>query len=553
MRCRFSSLSRGYRSLLWPPLIVVGLVLLGCGEKPMDAGIQDRRQKVSEAMAPQVQVEQTVITGSRDAQGTVRFLGIPFAEPPVGKARWQRPEPYAFNAASLDATAFAPACMQSGSGLNWYHGMMERVGVDPSLMAGPEYSEDCLYLNVWTELHGARDATSSPAHEQPGHQTRGDQALRPVLIFIHGGSNTGGWSYEPNYHGGPLARRGMVVVTVAYRLGVFGWMNHPEMTARNLALHDLTLALDWVHTHIAKFGGDPERITVSGESAGAANALHLALSPLSDSKISRLIHQSSGWPVVEGSTPAETKARALQLQQTLLGPAGSLEGLRSIPAKQLMDASSEVYAGMRFGAIQDAESLPRTLQQQVTDGDLPALDIVIGTNANESLMYIKPTATIASYLEGRVPTERWPNVLAAAGSNLDQRALFDRLRTAVIFLCPSLTLANAVASAGGRAFVYRFDRVRPSFDSIGAYHGAELPYVFDRHDNWLPTESVDRTLTRLMLDYWQGFITQGDPNGSDLMVWPTWQSGDHQAVIFSEESSVMPHPDVELCSVFSDS
>ena len=91
------------------------------------------------------------------------------------------------------------------------------------------------------------------------------------------------------------------------------------------------------------------------------------------------------------------------------------------------------------------------------------------------------------------------------------------------------------------------------FDSIGAYHGAELPYVFDRHDSWLPTESVDRTLTRLMLDYWQGFITEGDPNSSDLMVWPPWQSGDHQAVIFSEESSVMPHPDVEFCSVFSDS
>jgi para-nitrobenzyl esterase len=242
----------------------------------------------------------------------------------------------------------------------------------------------------------------------------------------------------------------------------------------------------------------------------------------------------------------------MQLQNVLLGPNGSLEDLRDVPAKTLMDVTGDIYAGMRFGAIQDAESLPRTLQQRVTDGDLPPLDIIIGTNANESLMYIRPGATVASYLEGRVSEARWPAVVAAAGAGLDEEALFDRLGTAVTFLCPSLTLADAVSAAGGRAFVYRFDRVRPGFNSIGAYHGAELPYVFDRHDNWLPTESEDRTLTRVLLDYWHSFVTQGDPNGSGLMTWPSWQPSDHQAVIFSEGSSVMPHPDVEFCSVFSD-
>lgn len=551
MRCRFSALSVGYRSLLWSPLIVVSLVFIGCGEKPIETGIQDSEHETTLGLAPQVTVEQTVITGTRDAWGTASFLGIPFAQPPVGKARWQRPTPHAFSAASLNATAFAPACMQSGSGLNWYHGMMARVGVDPSLMAGPEYSEDCLYLNVWTELDDAALEGSSPDEQKSEHQALSDQALRPVLIFIHGGSNTGGWSYEPNYHGGPLAREGAVVVTVAYRLGVFGWMNHPDMTTRNLALHDLSLALDWVHAHIAKFGGDPERITVSGESAGAANALHLALSPLSASKIRGVIHQSGGWPVVGGPTPAETSARALQLQQTLLGLDGSLEGLRRVPAQKLMEVSADIYAGMRFGAIQDAESLPRTLQQQVADGDLPPLDIIIGTNANESLMYIQPQATVATYLEGRVPTARWPNVLAAAGDGLDQGALFDRLGTAVTFLCPSLTLANAVSAAGGRAFVYRFDRVRPGFDSIGAYHGAELPYVFDRHDAWLPTEETDRSLTELMLQYWQRFMTQGEPGGVGMRNWPRWQPADQKAVIFSEDSKVKSHPDTEFCSVLS--
>jgi para-nitrobenzyl esterase len=109
-----------------------------------------------------------------------------------------------------------------------------------------------------------------------------------------------------------------------------------------------------------------------------------------------------------------------------------------------------------------------------------------------------------------------------------------------------------MGSAGGRVFVYRFDRVRPNFDSIGAYHGAELPYVFDRHDAWLPTEAVDNGLTEMMVGYWHRFISQGDPNGPDLMVWPQWQPTDQKAVIFSEDSSVMLHPDSEFCAVLSD-
>jgi para-nitrobenzyl esterase len=542
MCCRQSTLGRRDNPLLWFQLICLCLFLAGCEKTDNGGEAPEPKLGITRALLPQVTLADTVLIGTRDAQGTAGFLGIPFAKPPVGEARWQRPVPYALDGGRLDATQFAPACMQSGSGLNWYHGMMRRVGVDPALMEGPEYSEDCLYLNVWTDVD---DATL--------HSQRSDDLqLRPVLMFIHGGSNTGGWSYEPNYHGGPLARKGAVVVTVAYRLGVFGWMNHPEMTTRNLALHDLSLALDWVHTHIAKFGGDPERITVSGESAGAANALHLALSPLSGTKIHGVIHQSGGWPAVGGPTPKETRSRAQQLQQVLLGPEGSLEGLRDLPAQKLMDVTGDIYSGMRFGAIEDTESLPRTLQQRVADGDLPPLNIIIGTNANESLMYIKPEATVASYLQDRIPAHRWSAVVAAAGDGLDERTTFDRLGTAVTFLCPSLMLADAMGSAGGRVFVYRFDRVRPNFDSIGAYHGAELPYVFDRHDAWLPTEAVDNGLTEMMVGYWHRFISQGDPNGPDLMVWPQWQPTDQKAVIFSEDSSVMLHPDSEFCAVLSD-
>ena len=482
--------------------------------------------------APNVTVGATVLTGTRDEGGTAAFLGIPFALPPVGDARWRPPMPRPFDGGVLDATAFAPACLQSGSGLSWYHGMMARVGVDPSLMAAPAYSEDCLYLNIWTD------------GSLPGP--------KPVLLFIHGGSNTGGWSYEPNYHGGPLARQGTVVVTVAYRLGVFGWMNHPDMGFANLGLHDLALALEWVHQHIGAFGGDPGRITVSGESAGAANALHLAISPLSRGRIRGVIHQSGGWPVTGGPTPDQAAARALALQQQLLGADGSLEKLRALSAEALIAATPEVYRGIRFGALQDDESLPRTLQQQVMDGDLPPLDIIIGSNANESLMYIRPGDTAAAYLKDRLPEERWPTVLGSFEDDASEQSILDRLGTGLTFLCPSLTLADAISRAGGNAWVYRFDRVRPGFATIGAYHGAELPYVFDRHDDWLPTEPVDRALTATLIDYWRAFVARADPNNPGTLHWPVWETERQQAVIFSDASSVMTHPDLAFCELLSE-
>ncbi len=526
--------------------LAVILALAACDAPLASPAAQHPSVEAGKRLAPHVTIGKTAIAGIEDERGIAAFLGVPFAEPPVGDARWRRPVPWSFDGGKLDATQFAPACMQSGSGLDWYHGMMRRVGVDPSLMAAPIYSEDCLYLNLWTELDSSQDGDSRSDNRQIDIREP-----RPVLIFIHGGSNTGGWSYEPNYHGAALAAQGVVVVTVAYRLGVFGWMNHPQMALRNLALHDLALALSWVHSHVARFGGDPERITVSGESAGAANALHLALSPLSGEKLSGIIHQSGGWPVVEGATSAEAHALALALQHSLLGSTGSLDGLRGVPAQALMERAAEVYSGVRFGAIQDAESLPRTLQHRVAVGDVPPLDIIIGTNANESLMYIRPEATAASYLGGRVPPHRWSAVLSSLGDGIENAEIFDRLGTALTFTCPSLSLATAIALAGGRSWVYRFDRVRPGFEGIGAYHGAELPYVFDRHDAWLPTDETDRTLTKMMLEYWQGFISRGEPNGQDLLTWPLWQVHSQQAVIFSEASNVMAHPDVALCEVLS--
>ncbi|NNK31837.1 MAG: carboxylesterase family protein, partial [Xanthomonadales bacterium] len=191
------------------------------------------------------------------------FRGVPFAAPPVGDLRWRLPRPLESTAGVRQAQQFAPACMQGRSMIDWYARVAGAFGHGPEVVEGPVgTSEDCLYLNVWT-----------PAEDS-------GQGL-PVLVFVHGGSNAGGWSYEPNLRGANLAAGGAVVVTVAYRLGVFGFFAHPALEeeagvpAANFALHDLRIAFRWVREHIEAFGGDPERVTAFGESAGALNLVDL--------------------------------------------------------------------------------------------------------------------------------------------------------------------------------------------------------------------------------------------------------------------------------------
>ncbi|MEC8613619.1 MAG: carboxylesterase family protein, partial [Pseudomonadota bacterium] len=502
----------------------------------------------SATQQPLVEASGTRYLGIEQDSGVQAFLGIPFAEPPVNELRWERPVPIESSLGEVDATQFMPACMQTGSGLAWYHGMMSRVGVDPSLMEGPEYSEDCLYLNVWTT--GDR---SEP---------------KPVLVFIHGGSNTGGWSYEPNYHGHALAERGLVVVTVAYRLGIFGWLSHPDMAIRNPGLHDLIVALDWINANIGAFGGDPNRIVVSGESAGADNALHLALAPTMADKLAGVIHQSAGWSVTSTLNPEDGFALGEALVAHHLGADGTFDDLKRIPATELLDSQLDVFSGHYFSPIPDPETLPVSLEETVAGDSLPVLNLIIGSNRNESLMYIPEGAELTDYLEGYFPPENWEDIKAMLGADLSELAQMDRLRSALRYTCPSLSLAQAAQEAGGSAYVYRFDRMRESFEAIGAYHGAELPYVFDTHDPWMPTNAIDHQITNALVDYWIAFLTTDSPNesqsgrtetgdpemgGSEInsaekgrAMWSAW-SQQQQALVIADEISTQTHPDAALC------
>ena len=480
-----------------------------------------------ESGPPIVRLGDTAITGISEKNGITAFLGLPFAEPPIRERRWARPVPWQPDGQSIDASTFAPACMQTDRGLNWYRGMMARVGIDPNLMVAPDYSEDCLYLNVWTDLEA--------------------QEPLPVMIYIHGGANKSGWSYEPNYHGEQLARQGMVVVSVAYRLGIFGWLNHPEMTIKNPALHDLATGLAWVHEHIEAFGGDPNRITVVGESAGADNAIHLAISPLSQSRVRGLIQQSGGWSFDEGPDTRAAEEHALEFQRALLGESGSLNSLREVPSAQLLEAAGEVYSSFYFDPVEDPESLPNTLPKLSETGSLPLIDTIIGTNLNEGLMYIPPNSTPLENFGARLSEEVVEKVFGAFSEDVPLLDQMDRVGTGIQYLCPSLALASALDKAGARVWVYRFDRVRPGFEPIGAYHGAELPYTFNQHDDWLPTTEVDRRITDEMVAHWSAFVRHGDPASDDAPAWPQWRANDPQMIIYNDMTTDSPHPDLAFC------
>ena len=211
--------------------------------------------------APRVEIDnQTLIGKYSQNKKIASFLGIPFAEAPVGKLRWAAPIPFKSKNSKRMATDFSPACMQHMGILEWYRDLAEIFGNDRNVVADLPIDEDCLYLNIWTPVLD-------------------EDANLPVMVYIHGGSNDSGWSFEPNYHGHALAEKDVVVVSIAYRLGVFGFLSHPDIDEKeikaNFGLWDQVTALEWIKKNIKNFGGNPENITAFGESAGAQDILAL--------------------------------------------------------------------------------------------------------------------------------------------------------------------------------------------------------------------------------------------------------------------------------------
>jgi para-nitrobenzyl esterase len=452
--------------------------------------------------------------------GVRRFLGIPYAAPPVGGKRWTAPEPVAPWPGIRSAATFGNRCIQT-------------TPFPDMVFRSPAESEDCLNLSVWTPAVAPTDRL-------------------PVMVWIHGGGFFSGASDEGRHEGTALARKGVVLVAINYRLGVLGFLAHPELTAEsgrqasgNYGLLDQIAALRWVRDNIARFGGDPENVTVFGESAGSFSVSALMASPLTDGLFHKAIGQSGAYFSSTTLPPlplARAEADGLEFGRT--AGAASLAELRAKTPADLVKSTGPVPT--RFAPIADGHVLATDPWDVFASGRQRHVPLLAGWNSAESK---RPPTTIAA-LRAELQ-KQFPNDLAEAlqayptSSDLEARVSATALASDN-FIGYNTWKWIEVHAATGRAPVYRylFDHVVPTStgapapDDPGAGHATDIEFVFDALDSrTLAWREVDRRVAAQMVDYWTNFAKTGNPNGPSLPHWPAWSPETRQLMRIRDTSA----------------
>jgi para-nitrobenzyl esterase len=460
------------------------------------------------------------VEGTIDADLSI-FKGIPFAAPPIGQLRWKAPQPVIPWTGLKKATEFAPSPMQSGGG---------------------QHSEDCLYLNVWTPANSAAEKL-------------------PVMVWIYGGGFTGGSTSERNYDGARLARKGVVLVSVAYRLGAFGYLAHPELSQESgkgsgcYGIQDQIAGLNWVHDNIAQFGGDPNRVTIFGESAGGISVSMLAVAPAAKGLFQGAISQSGGSMAPdkfdsEAGENVPTLGLAEQAGKDFLSRLGAsdIASARELPAETIQRA---VGGGARFWPVADGQTIPGDQYELYQAGKFNDTPILVGTNSDEGALFNRGTLTAATF-EQQVRDSYGPAadaILAAYEHATDAEAAQsgkDLFRESA-FAWHTWAWASLESQKGkGKAFVYYFQYHTPSSPG-GATHGADVGYVFGTRRN---ATSEEAALSDLMMTYWTNFAKNGDPNGEGIPVWPSFTEQSPQAMILDTTSVAKKLPNLDKIKAF---
>ena len=473
---------------------------------------------MSVAASTTVKVEQGVLQGTKE-DGLAVYRGVPFAAPPVGDLRWRAPQPAAKWDGVRPAEKFAPQCVQGSDGKT-------------------AMSENCLYLNVW-----------SPA--------KSTSAKVPVLVWIYGGGFAGGATSIPGYSGEVLAKKGVVLVSIAYRLGPIGFLAHPELSAEshehvsgNYGLLDMIAALQWIKKNIAAFGGDPNKVTIFGESAGGIAVSQLCASPLAKGLIQGAISESGGsfGPPRAAGMPGENM-RPLALAEkdglafAVNAGASSLAELRKLPPEKLMAAQRGMAWPNTDGWVIPSDQY--LLYDARKFNDIPVL---IGYNSDEGASFSHESSPKA-YIDGvRKRYGSFADSLIKAypaGEKSVPKTARDLARDAA-FGWQTWIWARLQSQRGSsKVFIYYFDQ-HPDFpagsehEGFGAWHGREVPYVFG-HLNDLPHEqpsATDHVISDAMVTYWTNFAKYGTPNGKGIAKWPAFSDA-HPEYMYLAGT---PHP-----------
>jgi para-nitrobenzyl esterase len=504
------------------------------------------------ASGPRAQTVNGAVVGVTLPSGVKAYRGIPFAAPPERENRWRPPQPAKNWTGVRQADRFADQCMQA----RVFGDMMFRnAGV----------SEDCLYLNVWM-----------PANAQPN-------AGLPVLVYYYGGGFVAGDGSEPRYDGESMAKRGIVVVTTSYRLGIFGFFSHPELTAEspnhasgNYALMDQGAALQWVRANIARFGGDPRRVTIAGESAGSFAVSAQMASPMARDLIAGAIGESGAFFSTTISTPSRDSTEKIGVAFGQKVGATSLAALRALSATELLEMSGR--PGMpRFGPNVDGWFFPEVPANIFLAGKQAKVPLLAGWNTEESnaraLIQETPNAENVRALLGRLfpnraeeaaklfpastpeealqsmtdlasdrfigfSTWKWLDVHAKTSGKPVYRYLYARPRPPTVETGVTPNLAGGVTRGGNTP---------PPPPARGAVHSAEIEYAMGNLalNKVFAWTDEDRKVSQTMQGYFENFIKTGNPNGQGLPNWPIGAvdaSGNAQRIRIDVETKAEPEP-----------
>lgn len=501
--------------MLKPFVLLAVIILLTGGSMPENPG----KKNINISKVP---TEYGFVKGKTDASGEVSvFMGVPFAAPPVGPLRWKAPQPAEKWDGIKECLIPPPSACQNKP--------------TPFMMWSKEFmapeeplSEDCLYLNIWT-------------------CAKSTDEKRPVIVWIHGGAFTGGSGTVPLYNGEEMAKKGVVFVTINYRLGVFGFLAHPELSAEspdkvsgNYGILDQIAALRWVKENIKAFGGDPDNVTIDGQSAGSFSVNALMISPLAKGFFQRAIGESGGmftggFGIVNDLKSAEA-AGSKYVQQLKVS---SINELRSVSAETLQKAPG------RWGiAVDNFVVMPAS--KTFADGKQNDVPLITGWNADDGVSMGQPpnAKKFMSNAEKNYGKKAGEFLILFPANSDEEAGKSQKLLSQLSFGWQNYFWAKAQSTTGkAKAYLYYFRRVPPGEPNYGAFHSAEFGYALKTLKFWSrPFTKTDYDLSEIMSSYWVNFAKTGDPNGLGLPEWPAFDKKSPEVIELGDEVKKVPLP-----------